>query len=126
MIVAFLDRDDPFHPAADRRIRELAGRERLVVSVITYAELLTGANLGHHEDSAVRGFFTGLIDETHSVDRATAERAAELRSQKRSLKMPDALILGTADLQRADTVVTGDERWAGVGIDARVELLRAD
>jgi predicted nucleic acid-binding protein len=124
-VAGFLDRDDAFHAAADARVRELAGRETLVVSVITYAELLTGAGLGHHEQSAVRGFFGQLIDEVYGVDRPVAERAAELRSQTPSLKMPDALILATADLQRADLVVTGDDRWPGVDIGSRVELLVA-
>lgn len=125
-VAGFLDRDDAFHPAADARIRELAGRETLVVSVVTYAEVLTGAGLGHHEQSAVRGFFGQLIDEVYSVDRAVAERAAELRSQAPSLKMPDALILATADLHNADLVVTGDDRWPGVGISSRIELLVAN
>jgi predicted nucleic acid-binding protein len=124
-VAGFLDGDDAFHASADERIRELAGRDTLIVSVITYAELLTGAGLGHHEQSAVRGFFGQLIDEVYSVDRAVAERAAELRSQTPSLKMPDALILATADLRRADLVITADDRWAGVGIGARVELLVA-
>ena len=124
-VAGFLDRDDAFHAAADTRIRELAGRDTLVVSVITYAELLTGAGRGHHEQSAVRGFFAQLIDEVYSVDNAVAERAAELRSQMPSLRMPDALILATADLCDADLVVTGDDRWPGVGIGPRIELLKA-
>lgn len=124
-VAGFLDRDDAFHAAADARVRELAGRDTLVVSVITYAELLTGAGLGHHAQSAVRGFFEQLIDEIYSVDRAVAERAAQLRSQTPSLKMPDALILATADLHGAELVVTGDDRWTGINIGARVELLIA-
>ena len=122
-VAGFLDRDDAFHAAADARIRELAGRETLVVSVITYADLLTGAGLGHDEQSAVRGFVAQLIDEVYSVDRAVAERAAELRSRTPALKMPDALILATADLHHADVVVTADDRWPDVGIGSRVELL---
>lgn len=121
-VAGFLDRDDVFHAAADTRVRELAGRERLVVSVITYAELLTGAGLGHHDDRAVRGFFADLIDEVHSVDRHVAERAAELRVAT-SLKLPDALILATADLHDADVVITADHRWADVLVGRRVELL---
>jgi predicted nucleic acid-binding protein len=124
-VAAFLDRDDAFHAAADARIRQLAGRDTLAVSVITYAELLTGVGLGHHDESAVRGFFAQLIDSVYSVDRAVAERAAELRSRTPSLRMPDALILATADLHHADIVVTGDDRWPGVGIGSRVELLTA-
>ncbi|WP_363321356.1 PIN domain-containing protein, partial [Saccharomonospora sp.] len=39
--------------------------------------------------------------------------AAELRAAHKALKMPDALILATADLH-ADVVLTGDERWLNV------------
>lgn len=123
-VAGFLDRDDVFHAAADARVRELAGRDRLIVSVITYAELLTGAGLGQHQQSAVRGFFADLIDEVYSVDRDVAERAAQLRIATPSLKMPDALILGSADVHHADLVITADHRWAGVAGDRRVELLR--
>ena len=124
-VAGFLDRDDAFHSAADGRVRELAGRETLIVSVITYAELLTRAGLGHHEQSTVRGFFGQLIDQVCDVDRTVAERAAELRTQTPTLKMPDALILATADVARADLVVTGDERLSAVDIGPRIELLVA-
>jgi len=123
-VAGFLDRDDSFHAAADKRVRELAGREQLIVSVITYAELLTGAGLGHHDQAAVRGFFADLVDEVESVDRGVAERAAELRTATPSLKMPDALILATADLRDADVVITADHRWVHVLAGRRVELLR--
>jgi hypothetical protein len=35
---------------ADAAIRELVRTERLLVSVVTYAEVLTGAQLGHHDE----------------------------------------------------------------------------
>ena len=123
-VAGFLDRDDAVHAAADERVRELAGRERLIVSVITYAELLTGAGLGHHDRTAVRGFFAELIDEIHDVNRNVAERAAELRTAGPALKMPDALILATADVHEADAVITADHRWVDVLAGRRVELLR--
>jgi predicted nucleic acid-binding protein len=123
-IAGFLDRDDVFHAAAAARIRGLAGREPLVVSVISYAELLTGAGLGHHDEKTVRGFFADLIDEVHDVDRAVAERAAELRTANPSLKMPDALILATADVHDVDVVITADRRWVAVLAGRRTELLR--
>lgn len=37
----------------------------------------------------------------------------ELRAANRALRMPDALILATGDLD-ADVVVTGDARWPKV------------
>ncbi len=123
VVAGFLDRDDAFHAAADARVRSVAGRDTLVVSVISYAELLTGAGLAHHQQPAVRGFFEQLIDEIHSVDRAVAERAAELRAQGPALKMPDALILATADVHAVDLVITADDRWASIPIGPQVELL---
>jgi len=122
-VVGFLDRDDSFHAAADRLVRQLAGHQRIIVSVITYAELLTGAARGHHDSVAVRGFFVDLVDQIHDVNRLVAERAASLRGAKPSLKMPDALILATADLHDADIVVTADHRWVDVLAGRRVELL---
>jgi len=106
-------------------VRRLVGPGTLVASVITYAELLTGARLGHHDHAGVRGFFEQLIDEIHGVDRPAAERAAELRAANLPLKMPDALILATADLHQVDVIVTGDDRWAGVIVSPQVELLDA-
>jgi predicted nucleic acid-binding protein len=59
----------------------------------------------------------------NSVDRSVAERAAELRVTKPFRKMPDALILATAELQQADLVITGDHRWLDTDAGPRVELL---
>jgi len=83
-----------------------------------------GAGLGHHDLTAVRGFFADLVDAVYDVDRTVAERAAELRTVKPSLEMPDALVLATADVHNVDVVITGDHRWADVLVGRRVELLR--
>jgi predicted nucleic acid-binding protein len=123
-IAAFIDRSDHFHAAADRRIRELLEeRAGLIASVVTYAELLTGAGHGHHAQAAVRGFFDDLLDALHPVDRVVAERAAALRCERRSLRMPDALILATAEVRGADVAITADRRWLGVAVRPRIELL---
>jgi predicted nucleic acid-binding protein len=57
------------------------------------------------------------------VDRDVAERAAQLRTAKPSLRMPDALILATADVHHADLVITADHRWVDVLVGRRIELL---
>lgn len=126
VVAGFLDRGDAFHTAADERIRQLAGRDRMVVSVITYAELLTGAGLGHHDQATVRGFFADLIDEIHDVNPRVAERAATLRATAPALKMPDALILATADIVAADVIITADRRWTADLVETPIELLRQD
>jgi predicted nucleic acid-binding protein len=106
-------------------VRTLLGSgERLVASAVTYAEVLTGAMLGHHDQGAVRGFFTDLVSELLPVELETAERAAELRSEH-AVRMPDALILAPAALHPAvDCLVGGDRRVAKIKwLGLRYELL---
>jgi predicted nucleic acid-binding protein len=124
-VVGFLDRDDALHEAADAAIRDLVREQRLVVSVITYAEVLTGAKLGHHDEEHVRGFFSQLISAVLPVDTAVADVAAGLRSRSKALRMPDALIVATAETD-PDTrlVVTGDRQVGRLsGLRCKVLLL---
>jgi predicted nucleic acid-binding protein len=110
-VVGFLNQDDALHDTADWAIRELAQEHRLVASVVTYAEVLTGARLGHHRADAVTGFFAELTPNLLPVDIDVAARAADLRAVVKSLRMPDALILATADVRPdIDLVLTGDVR----------------
>ena len=125
-VVAFLDRADALHDAADEAIRNLLGRNRLFASAVTYAEVLTGARLGRHDERQVRGFFTDLVSEILPVDAEVADKAADLRARRKSLRMPDALILATAELHpEVDLIVTGDQRAAkAAGSDFKVKVLQ--
>lgn len=125
-VVGFLDREDAIHKTADAAIRELIREQRLLVSAVSYAEVLTGARLGHHDEDQVQGFFAQLISEVLPVDLAVADKAAELRSRLKSLRMPDALILATAETSPdVDLIVTGDAHVPKVpGLDCAVRLLR--
>lgn len=126
VIVGFLDADDALHEVSVAKLREIVPREPLAASVIGYAEVMTGAKLGHHPEDRVAGFFDALIGDLLPVDRAVADRAAAIRGERRSLPMPDALILATADLHdEIDTVLCADGAWPKVpGLDCKVELLR--
>jgi predicted nucleic acid-binding protein len=125
VIVGFLDADDALHEASAARLREIAGAQPLAASVVSFAEVMTGAELGHHPTELVAGFFDALIRDLLPVDREIAACAAAIRGKRRSLAMPDALILATADLHgEIDTVLCGDSDWPKVkGLDCRVELL---
>lgn len=125
-VVGFLDRDDALHDAADMAIRDLVRDQRLLVSVVTYAEVLTGARLGHHDEEQAKGFFSGLISGVLPVDVAVADMAADLRSRRKALQMPDALILATAEIHpEVDQIVTGDQQVAKVSrLRCKVQLLR--
>ena len=109
-VVGFLDRSDALHESADAAIRDVVSRQPLAVSVITYAEVLTGAKLGHHDEDLVTGFLTEVVSHIIPVDVEIADRAAELRAAERSLRMPDALIVATADLDpELELLLTGDQ-----------------
>ncbi|HET7417740.1 MAG TPA: PIN domain-containing protein [Solirubrobacterales bacterium] len=124
-VVGFLDRSDALHAAADSAIRELIREHRLLVSAVTYAEVLTGSRLGHHDEERVRGFFLQLVSEVLPVNMSVAERAADLRSRLKSLRMPDALILATADIEpEVDLILTGDKKAARISdLGCEVRLL---
>jgi predicted nucleic acid-binding protein len=127
VIVGFLDADDALHEVSVAKLRELAGAHPLAASVVSYAEVMTGAALGHHPEERVTGFFDALVRELLPVDREVATRASKIRGKRRSLPMPDALILATADLHdEIDTVLCADSDWPKVtGLGCRIELLKA-
>jgi predicted nucleic acid-binding protein len=124
-VIGFLDRGDTLHASANATIRELILEQRLYISVVTYAEVLTGARLGHHDEGRVRGFFNELISRILPVDLEVADKAAGLRSQRKVLRMPDALILATAETNgEIDLIVTGDSKATKIpGLRCQVELL---
>ncbi len=126
IIVGFLDADDALHEVAATRLRQIIGSHPLAASVITYAELMTGVSLGHHSQEHVDRFFEALIKDLLPVDRKIAARAATLRGKRISLRMPDALILATADLHEdIDTIICADDDWPKVkGLSCKVELLK--
>ena len=126
VVVGFLDRQDALHGAADAAVRDLVRGQRLLASVVTYAEVLTGVRLGHHNEDDVAGFFAGLLSAVLPFDIAVADKAADLRSSFQSLRMPDALILATAETDpEVDLIVTGDQQLSKVSeLRVNVRLLR--
>jgi hypothetical protein len=128
VIVGFLDADDALHTVTVAKFKEIVGSHPLVASVISYAEVMTGASLGHHPEESVNGFFDAFVKDLLPLDRAVAARAATLRGKRRSLPMPDALILATADLYAdIDMVLCADGDWPKVTeLNCKVELLNVD
>jgi len=124
VVVGFLDREDALHDAADAAVRELVRGQRLLASAVTYAEVMTGARLGHHDEDDVAGFFSGLLSGVVSVDVVIADQAADLRARFKSLRMPDALILASAETDpEVELIVTGDRQLtkvSGLRVDVRL------
>lgn len=128
VVIGFLDRSDEFHQAADKAIRELLASEQLVVSAVTYAEVLTGARLGHHDEDVVKGFFADLISRIIPVDVAVGDAAARIRAGAKALAMSDALVAATAELDpEVQLLLTADEDIAKLkDLDCPLRLLSAD
>lgn len=121
-IIAFLDPDDALHDAAVGALSEHQ-HDELVIPPTVYAEILVapyrrGAEAVAEVEAFVRDFAIRIDTMTPAIARA----AAQLRGESRSLRLPDALVLATADELAADVVLTGDESWAR--ISSRVALIQ--
>lgn len=120
-IIAFLDPDDALHDVAVDALGEHQ-HDELLVPLTVYAEILVapyrrGAEAVAEVEAFVRDFAIRIDPMTPAIARA----AAQLRSKFRSLRLPDAFVLATADELAADVVLTGDESWAR--ISSRVALI---
>jgi predicted nucleic acid-binding protein len=91
--------------------RELENTGDPAISVITWIEVMTGASSAE-EESVLRSFLLNF--ECLPVSNAVAERAAVVRRQMR-IKMPDAIILATAEVV-GRVLVTRDVRDFSGGV----------
>lgn len=110
VLIAHFDRSDALHEAATQA---LAAHEAddLRLPASAYADTLVGA--AARGDQARMGTAIRALGVTvEPITAAAAERSAELRARHRSLRTPDALVLGCAEALDATTILTGDRRWA--------------
>ena len=91
---------------------------RIIVSVITEAELLVRPERDDNEEARER--IADLLSEDGMevvpVERRIARRAAALRGRTR-LKLADAIIVATAIETRCDAIVGNDGEWSKKSID---------
>mgnify|MGYP001075076227 CR=1 FL=1 len=78
------------HPA-----KELSLYHTRIISMITYIEILAGANTPE-EENTIRAFLSSF--EKRDVSGQIADAAIQLRKEHR-LKVPDAIIYGTARVE---------------------------
>ena len=109
VVIAHLDADDALHERARTALTEHADDD-LRLPASAYAECLVDpARRGRADEAQEKIRLLGL--EIVPLDDQTAERAAALRARVRSLRLPDALVVATAEALDADVVLTGDDRW---------------
>lgn len=119
VVIAQLNADDALHLRARDYLSEHFDDD-LRLPASAYAEVLVGPSRSgrvDEMDDALASLGIGV----ESITPEIAERAASLRSRSRTLTLGDAIVLATADVLAADTVVTGDRRWRRFD---RVDVLR--
>lgn len=123
IIIAVLDADDAHHQVAREALRDaLEGGERLTLPASAYAEAMVGPQRGDRDaTTTIDAFIDALPAAVEPATRDIARVAAALRARHgRSLRLPDALVLATAEILGADRVLTTDAGWPDTGVDVRV------
>ena len=88
-----------------------------------YAEILVGPyRSGAAAVSELDAFLADFAVRIEPVTAATARLAAQMRSKRRGLRLPDALVLAYGETTDAGSVLTGDGSWARVS--RRVTVVR--
>jgi predicted nucleic acid-binding protein len=112
VVIAHLDSSDALHDAATSALLEHA-EDDLRLPASAYAETLIDPTArGRLEEARERIAAMELL--VVPLDETIAERAASVRVRHRGLRLPDALVLATAQELGADIVLTGDRRWRHV------------
>ncbi|MBB4935083.1 putative nucleic acid-binding protein [Lipingzhangella halophila] len=127
IISSLLDPADTMHAAATQACQkhEAAG-SAFGISVITRSELMVHA-LKHGDDWVDRlaASLSQITDDSFDVDSTIAESAARLRAGNPTLRLPDALILATAQEQQDGILLTADQGLAKKAPDELVERVTA-
>jgi len=113
VIIAFLDGADAHHDAARAALsNSLDDAERLSIAASALAECLVGpARRSTKAVELVRTVIDRLPVSVVHLDEEIATQAAMLRARHRTLKLPDALVIATAEHSSADRLITTDRKW---------------
>jgi len=125
VVIAILDASDAHHTAAAAAVTSARERgDSLVLPSSAYAECLVSPyRRGPEAVAVVDAFVDALPARVEPVSRAIASAAAELRARHAgALRLPDALVIATALVLRADRLLTTDAGWPELPVP--VEALR--
>jgi uncharacterized protein with PIN domain len=123
-VIAFLDPDDALHGLAVEALAEHQ-HDALLMPVSAYAEILVAPyRRGSEAVAEVEAFLKDFAIHIEATTPAIARRAAQLRGESRRVRLPDALVLATADELEADNVLAGDASWGQ--ISSRLTLIRRE
>jgi predicted nucleic acid-binding protein len=119
VVIGLLDRSDWHHDGARRSlVYAIQRQDELVLPASAYSEVLVAPyRAGAEAVATVDAFVTALPARIEPLSTEIARQAAELRAIHGSvLRLPDALVLATANMLGAQWVLTTDRRWPEVGV----------
>jgi len=120
VVIAFLDSGDDQHARAISELRpRLAAGDELLLSATAYAETIVRP-LQLRTDANVDEFLDAAGIKIVPVDRAIARRAARLRGEHRSVRLPDAMSLATA-ITTGAMLLTLDKKLAQIALRAQAD-----
>ncbi|WP_380168138.1 PIN domain-containing protein [Jannaschia sp. R86511] len=123
VVIALLDPADALHTAAALAVSAARDdKADFVLPASVLAEVLVGA-VADEDVDRVRTLVLDAFGPVRPLDERVAVAAAARRARHPGLRLPDALVLATADVDDADAVLTGDRRWPP--LDERVRLVVA-
>lgn len=114
VIIGFLDPEDALHDVCVAALAEHQ-LDDLVLPASVYAEILVAPyRTGPGAVAEVEAFLSDFGVRIEPITASIARAGALLRSERKSLRIPDALVLATGEEIGADAVLTGDESWVTV------------
>jgi len=123
VIIGILDAGDTHHANARKVLAEAIGNAaELVLPASAYAEILAGAfAAGTAAAATVDEFVDALPARIQSVTREIARSAGRLRAEHGTrVRLPDALVIATAMVLKADRLLTTDARWPRVPVEVTI------
>jgi predicted nucleic acid-binding protein len=118
VVIALLDPVDALHLGAKKAFDRVAG-EDLAIPASALAETLVAPARSRRLEQArarIAAFELRINDITEDV----ALEAAQLRGRHRGLRLPDALVIATAEVLDATELLTGDANWRRLSKRVRV------
>ena len=118
VVIALLDPADALHATARREFDQVAGEELALPASALAETLVAPARAGKLEEARQRIQALELL--IADVDEDVALEAARWRGRHGRLRVPDALVLATAEVLNASLLLTGDANWKDISSRVRV------
>ena len=118
-VIAVLDPSDTHHSVAVASLeRAERSGDRFVMPASAYAEcLVSPSRTGRSAVRSVDRYLEDLAAPVEPITREVAREAASLRAKHgRRLPLPDALVVATAVVLRADRILTTDTGWPDLSV----------